>query len=251
MVIRHFRKPGVVQDSDSASSDDEIYEDGSRQSKIDEEEADGSETNDESDSTDDSSSDEEGEPAVFHRPVFLKKVAEKKVAEKKGLLAETITDGKADKPSRTLEHVKYFNDIRDKVESTHGLLTTYSTDKELVNQILQLDDDDSDDNDDDGKKEHHRLWLERREKRRNRLRGIELQKQLELEEYELNKQSNQESQSLLEGKQSSSHYYNRLKNNNTFSEEKGERLPKKPKHSIKLKSSIASDNAAENEYSVL
>lgn len=147
--------------------------------------ADSESDDDDDDDPDSSSSDEE---VTLHKPVFLKR-------EKTGKLAVGPPSEEMRKQA-TIKRIQHEHSVLAKSESASQPGGNYSTDKELLKQIAQLDDTDNLD-----PEKERQAWLQRQDSRKARVREQLLQKQLELEEYEGNKLANEaEPQDLIASK---------------------------------------------------
>ncbi|AAS52722.1 AER038Cp [Eremothecium gossypii ATCC 10895] len=129
----------------------------------------------ESDEDDSESSSSDDEEVVLHRPVFLKK-------RDPGAGPAARTGAVSGAQERTLDQVQHHNAVQDKERALKQIATSYSTDKELLHRIAQLETDG--DTDSDSERREHELWAQRRHQRMLRLREEERRRQSELEENE-------------------------------------------------------------------
>ncbi|AGO12393.1 AaceriAER038Cp [[Ashbya] aceris (nom. inval.)] len=193
MAIRHFRRQrehvssgssSDVETSDGSSPDAgadeqptdleapaESAEQGAGEHAAPLTDSDSAESDDE-DSEESSSSSEE---FVLHRPVFLK---ERTSDTGVGAAAERVSASK----QGNLEQVQHHNAVQDKERALRQVAASYSTDKELLHRIAQLETDG--DTDTDAEKHEHEMWVQRRRRRMSRLREEERRRQSELEENE-------------------------------------------------------------------
>lgn len=160
--------------------------DGNANSESDDDDDDDDDDNDDNDDDNDSSSSDE--EVTFHKPVFLKR-------EKTGKPAVGPPSDEMRKQA-TIKRIQHEHSVLAKSESASRPGGNYSTDKELLKQIAQLDDTDNLD-----PEKERQAWLQRQDSRKARVREQLLQKQLELEEYEGNKLANEaEPQDLIASK---------------------------------------------------
>lgn len=148
----------------------------------------GDESDDDDDDDDDNDSSSSDEEVALHKPVFLKREKTGKPAV--GLPSEEM------RKQATIKRIQHEHSVLAKSESASRPGGNYSTDKELLKQIAQLDDTDNLD-----PEKERQAWLQRQDSRKARVREQLLQKQLELEEYEGNKLANEaEPQDLIASK---------------------------------------------------
>lgn len=131
---------------------------------------------DEDEDSDSESDSDEEEELKFHRPVLVKKNTDQ---EKESQL-QTIEEKKY---ANVLKRVEHENSVfKWRKETSLQIETNYSTDKDVLRRVMNLDD-----NDIVNPEYEKQEWLNRQNVRKQRYRDILIAKQLEMEEYQANK----------------------------------------------------------------